>query len=421
MKGLKCLLLLPAFVLCACQSFNSLIHEPKVSFNSVDISRISLSGVELIAHVDVENPNSFSVPLQQIDWELYINSSSFIRGSLKKDQSLKSRQTVTIDFPVSFTYSGLYNSVKSLIETKEAAYNIALGITFPIPIIESKVFHLDFSGVIPLPQLPKLKPGSMKIAKIDFSGIEMAWAIGVENPNRFSVPFPKLDWDFDVNGVSVLKSSFSGPGEIAAGAASAAVISVGVSYADIFRAVSSLRNQGTAAGNLSLGMNADDAASFLPFGSASGGSSGAGEILKMPEIIPILRMPEVSFRGITRKSSGILSALTSLEFELSWEVVNNNSFSMGIGEFLYDFRVNSNSWAQGRMNNPPRVSANGSTVIPLTVSVSTLSMVRELVDIISRGTPVTYNCAGNMSFSGDFPGLDKLDFTLNLQGNTRIQ
>ena len=419
MKGLKYLLLLPAFVLCACQSFGSLVQEPKVSFKSVDISRISLGGVDLVAHVDVENPNGFSVPLPQIDWELFINSSSFLSGSLKKDQTLTGRQKVTIDFPVSFTYSGLYNSVKSLIETKEAAYNIALGITFPIPLIESKVFHLDFSGVIPLPQLPKLSPGSMKISRIDFSGIEMAWAIDVENPNRFPIPFPKLDWDFDVKGVSVLKSSFSGPGEIAAGAASAAVISVGVAYADIFRAVSSLRNEGEAAGGLSLAMNSADAASFFP--SSGSGSGGAANILNIPGSIPILRMPEVSFRGITRKSSGLLSALTSMDFELQWEVVNNNSFAMGIGEFLYDFRVNSNSWAQGRMNNPPRVNAGGSTVIPLTVSISAISLVRELVDIISRGIPVTYNCAGNMSFTSDFPGLDKLNFPLDLKGSTRIQ
>ena len=421
MKYLKYPVILLMFVLTACQSLDKIVQEPGLSLNSVDIAGISISGVDLVVHVDVENPNGFSIPLPKIDWELFINSSSFIRGGVKSESSLGSRRKSTVDFPVSVTYKGIYNSFASLIETMEAAYQIKLGISFPLPIIASKVYNLDFSGVLPLPRFPKLNAGQIRISKIDFTGIELGCEVKVENPNAFPIPFPTMNWDYGINGVPVLKSRIAGAGEIAAGAAGAVLIGVGVAYEDILKAVGSLRNAGEAKTNLSLGMDSEGLSSMLPALGDAARNAAAG-ILDIPGVIPILRKPEVSFQGITRKaSSGLLASLTSFEFVLNWEVTNPNNFAMGIGEFIYDFRVNNSSWAQGRIDKLPRLNANGKAVIPLTVSVSALSLVRELADIISRGTSVTYNCGGNMSFTSEFPGLDKLDFPLNLQGSTRIQ
>ena len=94
---------------------------------------------------------------------------------------------------------------------------------------------------------------------------------------------------------------------------------------------------------------------------------------------------------------------------------------MDIGEFIYDFKVNNNQWAKGQMEKPPKIKANGKTAIPLTVSISAVSLVREIADIINRGTAVNYSCTGNMSLLGSLPGLGKLELPLNLQGSTRIR
>ena len=141
--------------LTTCQSFNSsslgsIFQEPKVLLNSVDIAGISLSGVDLIARVDVENPNGFSIPMPKIDWELFINSASFMQGVKENSETLGSRGKVTMDVPLRVSYDGLFRSFSSLIVAREAAYKLAMGLTFPIPIIENKVFHLDYSGLLPL-------------------------------------------------------------------------------------------------------------------------------------------------------------------------------------------------------------------------------------------------------------------------------
>ena len=277
--------ILLVIVIAGCQSIGSLagvdidVREPKLSFNSVDIAGIDFSGVNMIAHVNVENPNIFSIPMPKIDWELFINKASFVQGSLANDKSIASRGMATMAVPFSVSYDGLYNSFNSLLETKEAAYDVAMGITFPIPVLGDKIYTLDFSGVLPM-----------------------------------------------------------------------------------------------------------------------------------------IQKPDISFQGITKQSLG-----RTMQFVLNWEVDNKNNFAFDVGEFDYDFKVNNKQWAQGRLDDPPRLKANGKTLIPLSVSISAAPIVQELVDIINRGSSIAYNCTGNMSLSGELPGLDNLELPIDLKGNTRIR
>ncbi|MCL2374251.1 MAG: LEA type 2 family protein [Treponema sp.] len=414
MRDRFCLLLslFVGFLFWSCQSFSSVIEEPSVSLNSVNIAGINFSGVDLIVNVDVQNPNAFSIPMPNIDWELFVNEASFLQGNLPSSQSIRRRQTVTLAFPVSFTFDGLYRSFASLVELREAAYDIALGVSFPLPLLADRVFSLDFSGVLPLPQFPALSFGQMRITQIDFAGIELAWDVNVENTNMFPIPFPNLDWDYEVNGVPVMRSNFAGSGHIAAGAAGAAVITAGLAYADILRALGGAANVSEAAGNLSLGINPADIG--FPLALMEAGS--VQNILNIRETIPILRPPEISFQGITRRALG----LNRMEFAVIWAVENRNSFGFEIGEFNYEFRVNGGLWGQGNMANPPRALANSRTLIPVNIVLTAPAIVQELVTIISQGANVNYAATGNMSFLADLPGLEELNFPLDFSGNTRI-
>jgi LEA14-like dessication related protein len=148
--------LLVFLALVSCQSFDSVIKEPKVSFNSVDIAGVNLRGVDLIARINVENPNGFSLPMPNIDWELFINKNPFSQGLLKNDNkaTIAKNGTAIIDVPINVTYEKLYGTFTSLLNMmnqKEAAYDLAMKLSFAIPVIENIPYRLDYSGVIPLP------------------------------------------------------------------------------------------------------------------------------------------------------------------------------------------------------------------------------------------------------------------------------
>ena len=392
-------------LLTTCQSLSSILQDPKVSLKSVEIAGIGINGVDLLAHVDVENLNGFSIPMPKVDWELFINSAPFVQGIIKDDKTIKSRGNVTLDLPLSFTYDGLFQTFKSLVNTKEVAYNVGMGLSFPLPLIEEKIYKLDFSGNVPLLQIPVLKTGSLDIAKMDYSGLTLAAMVNVENPNPFPIPIPDIDWDYNVNGVSVLKSKSAGTGEIPASAAGIANVNVNVAYADIFKAVNSLVNSTEAKSNLLMSTG-------LPISAFEGEKM----ILDLPRTLPILQKPQISFQGIEKRSLG-----TTMEFLLNWEIDNKNSFAFDIAQFSYDFVVNNSQWAQGQIANPPKIKAAAKTLIPLTVSISAASLVRELVDVINRGAAVNYVSTGNVSLLSDLPGLDIPDMPMELRGSTRIR
>ncbi|GHU65689.1 hypothetical protein FACS189447_05090 [Spirochaetia bacterium] len=396
---------LAALSVFSCQSLNGILQEPKLSVKSVDLAGISFKGVDMICRVNVENPNGFDIPFPYIDWRVFINDASFVNGLLNQSTKIKKRNTVTVDVPFSVTYEGLYKTFTSLWETKEAAYNITLGIVFPFPILEDKVFNLDFSGVLPLLELPKLSPGSVRIGKIDFTGIELACGFAVDNPNKFPIPFPKVNWNYDVNGITLLTSSIAAGREIAANAKGEAEINVSLKYEDILKAAGSLGNSGEVKSLMSL-------ASSLPIP----GLDDLKDAIDIPGALPILQKPNVAVKGINIKNLG----LQKLDFVINWEVENKNSFAMDISKFAYDFKVNNKNWAQGFIENIPNLKPNTKIAIPLTVSISSLDMVKDLVSIISAGSSVNYSCQGDMSFLSDFPGLDKLDLPLNLTGSTRL-
>jgi LEA14-like dessication related protein len=372
---------------------------------SVEITGISVRGVDLVCHVNVENPNSFSVPFPRVDWELFINANSFVRGTVENDAVIKGRSTTVVDVPFSVTYGGLYNSFRSLLNAKEAAYNISLGVSFPIPLIQEKTFRLEFAGVLPMLQAPKITPGAFRVARVDFSSIDLACGFNVENPNAFAIPLPRTSWTFAAAGVPLTVSAGYQQGELAAGAVNREEVVVSLLFADLLKLLGSSAAGTEVPANLALEAS-------LPAPDVEGLTSS----LDLPGIIPILKAPVLSFKGITIKSLG----MQRLEFVLTWEADNQNSFSFDIDKFEYDFKVNNTSWTSGAIADPPLIKAKGKTAIPLTFTVSSLSMVTDIVNIISRGTAVAYDCAGGLILAGSLPGLDKLDLPFSFKGNTRI-
>jgi LEA14-like dessication related protein len=244
------------------------------------LTGISFSGVDMLCKVNVENPNPIDIPFPQIDWDFFINSNSFVKGVIKNDKPIKSRAGTTVDIPLSMTYTSLFNTFKSLTNSKEADYRIALAAKFTIPILGSKVLPLEYSGKL-----------------------------------------------------------------------------------------------------------------------------------------PVLRVPALSFKGITVKNV----SLRKLDFEMRWELENQNSFAIDVKELTYNFMVNNSQWVTGKVPGTPRIQPDKKTVIPLGFSISNLSMVKSITEIITGGSNITYDCRGDVNLGGGLAGLSDLKMPFNFTGTTKLR
>ena len=135
-----------------------MIQEPIVTLNSVNIARVNFSGVDLIANVDVENTNGFSIPMPKVDWELFVNESSFTEGTVEDKRTIGSREKISLDIPISVSYDRLFGTFGSLLGllgsgSSGIPYKVDMKLRFPMPLLEHIVYKLDHTGVLPLPSL----------------------------------------------------------------------------------------------------------------------------------------------------------------------------------------------------------------------------------------------------------------------------
>lgn len=405
-KAFLAAIVLAAFiVLTTCQSLSALMREPQVSLDSVKLSTITLHGADLICKINVQNPNPIDIPFPKIDWELFVNANEFIKGTMPNNSSLKARKSTIVDVPLTLNYLEVFNSVKSLVGSKEAGYKVALAAKFNIPVIGERVWNFAHEGVFPVLQSPKISKPSIKIDKLNFNRAELVFSMDVENPNNFSLPMPKMEYDYKVNNSSFIKSSVDAVPALAAAAATPVLVRLAVDYVDLFKAFSSLRNQNEVPSMLSM-------KSSFNIPAFPNEPPPTEQALSLP----LLKVPSLSFGGIRVKNM----SLSNIDFELNWEVENNNNFAMNVKDLIFDFAVNNSTWTSGKIPGSPQVAANKKTSIPLTFSINNISMVKDITSIITQGGNINYNCGGNLKLGAALQGLDDFNTPFNFSGTSKL-
>jgi len=388
-----------------CQTLQALLPEPIISLRSVELVNISFTGVDIMCKVNVENRTALEIPVPDFTWELFLNTNSFVKGEMNLGGRMKSRQTNVVEIPVSLSYLDIFNTFQSLKGNKNTSYAIALGVKLNIPIIGEKIWNFKHEGVLPVLQIPKFSAPSMKIDNIDFSEVNLAFSINIENPNDFDIPSPQLIYDFFVNRSEYSSAVAISSAPLAAAAVTPVIINIKLRYADLLRAVTSLLNLSEAPGLVAVSGG---------FGIPAFADEPARQ--EITGVIPILKMPSVSFRGVSLRNLG----LTNVEFELSWEIENNNNFAMNVNDFFYNFTLNNTQLSNGRVTGAPQIRANSRTTVPFVFSVNTLSVITEITDIVLRGTNVSFACNGNINLGAALAGIPNLQMPFNFSGNTRL-
>jgi LEA14-like dessication related protein len=297
-KKLACVSALALIVLSltTCATLQGIVREPKVAFNSVDITGIDLDGLDLACKIDVTNPNSISIPFPRIDWDLNLNNadSAFLNGSLPGDTEIAAKKTSTVTLPLHIDYRSLFQFLASLKDAKEVAYTINATATFESDVLKmlgsNLAFSTKFSGTIPIVKAPDLSVQSFTMEKIDATAM----------------------------------------------------------------AKSLLR------GNAKLG------------------------------------------------------------FTLNLQVKNDNNFAMNLDSLNYTLNVNDATWTSGAVARKVSVAAGTSATIPVNFTLNAQSMVKSIWTLVTKKTPVTFSLSGEADISGSIKGLKPIKLPFNLGGNSTL-
>ncbi|MDR1443280.1 MAG: LEA type 2 family protein [Treponema sp.] len=409
MKKQVCFVIVPLLFLlclgvCSCRSFRAAFRQPVVSLGSADITGINLEGIQLHYSLEVENPNIFSLSFPEIYWTLFINGASFLSGVAPEGEAISPGSARTLDIPLNLAYTALVDAAGTS-GGRELDYQLVVETRFLLPVQGELVRNFERQGKLPLVQMIALRNPAFEITALGFEGMDILCSLDVDNPNPFPIPFPGMNYDFGVRNNSFISGTVEHPDTLAAGGLTAVRIGLKVAYSDLYRSFSALKTLGEAACLLSL-----DSSVSLP------GFDRERLFLDIPGVIPLLKEPVMSFKGISVKKI----SLSKIDFEFGWDVDNPNIFDFEMGDLRYAFLVNDSVWAQGRLEKWTKIAPGRKTPVPVTVSIESSAEVKDLTGIITRGMDVAYDLKGAAVFSAGPAAFADSHIPFDLNGRTRL-
>jgi len=213
------LLFMAAVLICglaytACDLFKDAVKQPEVSLKSVEFSSISFDGLTLTSKVDVKNDNSIDIPLPTIDWDLLVIDNPFVNGVIQSGGSLKAQDSTEVQFPVSFTYVNLINTILSL-TNENAKYKMKMAVHIPVPELGDISWPFEHEGTIPLMKIPNITVASAPSASINTSNIlnptgSITFSLNVKNNSNVAVTLNDLSCTLKIGNTSLPRGGITG-------------------------------------------------------------------------------------------------------------------------------------------------------------------------------------------------------------------
>ena len=109
-------------------------REPVVSYKDAVITGLGISGGSLEVVLSIYNPNSFRLDGTGLTYRVAVDSVPFGSGSLSDRFAVQEGDSTTVRLPLSFTYAGVGQAGRQLIQTGSVNYTVSGDISVSTPI-----------------------------------------------------------------------------------------------------------------------------------------------------------------------------------------------------------------------------------------------------------------------------------------------
>jgi LEA14-like dessication related protein len=125
---------------------------PNVKLQSLDVQQLSMSSAKLLLQMQVDNPNDFSLMLDQLNYHLKLNGFDVGGGLVEKSVNIKQGGQGVIGLPVSLDFAQAGMGLYSALLGKGMSYDLSgsMNAVSSNPILKSFRIPLDKQGNLPL-------------------------------------------------------------------------------------------------------------------------------------------------------------------------------------------------------------------------------------------------------------------------------
>lgn len=121
LRGLLFVLILSLFLV-SCLSW--ILEKPSFILREIALNPRSLTEIQLLLSLDVQNPNRFDMTLRSFEYTIYLGNEEVGSGRLEKELLVPSSSITRVQAPVAAKFKNLGGSVMSMITGNGLPYKI---------------------------------------------------------------------------------------------------------------------------------------------------------------------------------------------------------------------------------------------------------------------------------------------------------
>jgi LEA14-like dessication related protein len=118
------LLFLLALSICLVSCLSWIMEKPSFVLREIILSPSSLTEVNLLLGLDVQNPNRFDLTLKSFEYVVFLNNEEIGTGRLEKEILVPSSSTTQVQVPVAAKFKDLGGSLMAIITGNDLPYKI---------------------------------------------------------------------------------------------------------------------------------------------------------------------------------------------------------------------------------------------------------------------------------------------------------
>jgi LEA14-like dessication related protein len=186
-------------LLLSCAQMDQFLQRPAVKVESVSVRDLGFSDITLAFNLLIHNPNSFGVSLNRFDYMFKVEGKTFLSGVEDNGIQVAAGENSTVEIPITVIYRDLYDLYNDFKNRDSLSYDFS-GSIQPGGLLQTFEIPFRSSGSLPNVRIPKISLGSLSVVSIGMSGIQLALAMNVSNPNMFGFEIGKFSYEIDLAG-----------------------------------------------------------------------------------------------------------------------------------------------------------------------------------------------------------------------------
>ena len=122
---------------------------PVIKVKGVKIKNLSLAAAEVVAQVEIDNPNAFDLAFSDFDYQLDINQQNWGLGSISQRSSIAQKSKGTIEIPVKLNIMSMGQTAYQVLSSKQPLeYQLkgAMTLDTGIELLRNYRMPLDIKG-----------------------------------------------------------------------------------------------------------------------------------------------------------------------------------------------------------------------------------------------------------------------------------